>query len=348
MADNVRVAILGATGYGGVGVASCLLSHPAAELVWVGSNTFAGRPLAEACPWLRSLTQLVCRPENPEEAGREADVVFMAMQKGDAMKWAPIVLGLGKRVIDLSGDFRLRDPKVYEEWYGIAHSSPELCAEAVYGLPELHEHKIRVARLVANTGCYPVGPILGLYPLLREGLIEPQGIVVDAKSGVSGAGRARHTLAYHFPELNESMAAYRVGEHQHTPEIEQALSEAAGRGVLVSFTPHLIPVTRGIVATMYATARSEADECRHALLAAYGNRPFVRVLPEGQCPSTKATFASNFCDLAVFDDRRTGRVIVLSALDNLARGAATQAVQAMNIMLGLEQRLGLPAVPVFP
>ena len=329
-------------------MASCLLCHPAAELVWAGSNTFAGRPLAEACPWLRGLTDLGCRPENPEEAAAEADVVFMAMQKGEAMGWAPAVLAMGKKVIDLSGDFRFRDPKVYEEWYGIAHASPELCAEAAYGLPELYEDEIRAARLVANTGCYPVGPILGLFPLLREGLVEPAGIIVDAKSGVSGAGRARHTLAYHFPETNENMTAYRVGSHQHTPEIEQALSLAAGQDIVLSFTPHLVPVTRGILATMYATAKAAADDCHRTLVAAYANSPFVRVLPEGECPSTKATFASNYCDLAVFADPRTGRVIVLSALDNLARGASTQAVQAMNIMLGLEQGLGLPVAPVFP
>lgn len=344
------VAVLGATGYGGALCAASLIAHPGTELVYAGSNTYAGQPLAEACPWLRGLTEVVCEPQDAARAAELAEIVIMAAPKGVAMKWARPVLERGRRIIDLSGDFRFRDPAVYEEWYGIAHAAPELCAEAVYGMPELWAEEIAGARLLANPGCYPTGPILGLYPLLQERLIGSEGLIIDAKSGVSGAGRAKHALDYHFPELNEGMAAYRIGSHQHTPEIEQILARGAGAPLVLTFTPQLVPITRGILETMYATPRggATARECREALQRAYAGRPYVRVLPEGAYPATKATAGSNFCDLNVFDDARTGRVVVVAALDNLGRGQAYMAIQNLNIMLGWEESLGIPTSPQFP
>jgi N-acetyl-gamma-glutamyl-phosphate reductase len=350
MADTIRAAVIGVSGYGGAGVLGCLLSHPRVEVVWAGSNTYAGKPLAEACPWLRGLTDLVCRREDREATIEAADVIFMAAPKGVAMEWAPRIIDAEKTVIDLSGDFRFRDPRVYEEWYGIPHTAPDLCGTAVYGIPELARERLVGARLIANSGCYPIGPILGLTPLLAEGLIEPDGIVVDAKSGVSGAGRAKHELLYHFPELNESVTAYRIGSHQHTPEIEAAIALHSGKPVTLTFTPHLIPITRGILSTIYARAaeRATAEACRGVLSDWYGEERYIRLLPPGLVPSTKATFGSNLCDLAVFHDRRTSRIVLVAAIDNLTRGASTQAVQNLNVALGFEESLGLPAVPVFP
>jgi N-acetyl-gamma-glutamyl-phosphate reductase len=345
-----RISVLGATGYGGAQIIANLASHPGMEVVYAGSNTYAGQPLAEACPWLRGLTNLACEEQDPERAADGADLVVMAAPKGFAMKWAPMVLGRGVRVIDLSGDFRFRSPAVYEAWYGGTHAAPELCAEAVYGLPELWAYAVANARLVANPGCYPTGAILALYPLLADRLIDPATIIVDAKSGVSGAGRAKHQLGYHFPEMNENLMAYRVGDHQHTPEIEQALARAAGTEVRITFTPQLVPVTRGILETMYATpsAGVTAATCREALRRAYEHRPYVRVLPEGASPATKATLGSNFCDVNVFDDKRTGRIVAIAAFDNIGRGQAHMAVQNMNLMLGLPESLGVPSAPTFP
>lgn len=349
-----KVAVMGATGYAGANVAAQVLSHPRAELVWVGSNTYAGQPLSEACPWLRGRTNLVCQPQDVAAAARSADVVFMAQSNGFAMAHAAEALELGAKVIDLSGDFRIKDTATYEKYYGRPQTAPQLLAEAVYGLPEITGDAVRGARLVANTGCYPTGPILGLHPLIAAGLIDDRDIIIDAISGVSGAGRAKSTLAYHFPELNESLTAYRIATHQHTPEIEQALSTAAGRDLVVTFTPHLAPVTRGILSTCYARVAAGADpegvaqRCRDALMVAYAGRHFIRVLPDGAVPSTKATMGSNYCDINVFEDRRARRAIVVAAVDNLGRGAATQAVQNMNLMLGLDETLGIDMPPVFP
>lgn len=341
---------MGATGYGGAGVASILLAHPVAHLVHVASDTYVGQPLGEACPWLRGTTDLVCAPQDAEAAAALADIVVLAGSKGKAMEWAPPILEAGKRVLDLSGDFRLKSAHLYEEWYGIPHTAPFLCLEAAYGIPELASESIARARLVANPGCYPTGAILALFPLLQGGLIEPDGLVIDAKSGVSGAGRGSHGLSYHFPELNESVTAYKIGVHQHTPEIEQALSAAAGHEVTVTFVPHLIPVTRGILTTVYARPANSASasECAEALRAYYAGRRFVRVLAHGAMPTTKATCGSNYCDINTFEDARAGRLVVVSAIDNLGRGAATQAVQNLNLMLGLDEGLGIPVTPVFP
>jgi len=348
--NGARVAVLGATGYGGAIVVADLLSHPHVEVTYAGSNTYAGKPLASACPWLRGRTELACEPQDAAVAASRADVVVMAAPKGLAMQWAPAVLAAGCRIVDLSGDFRFRDPAVYEAWYGIPHTSPELCAEAVYGMCELAPDDVRPARLVANPGCYPTGAILPLYPLLEQGLIEPDTLIVDAKSGVSGAGRAKHVLDYHFPELNETMSAYRIGNHQHTPEIEECLGSAAGRPVVLTFTPQLVPITRGILTTSYATlaeSRTAAD-CREAARARYAKRPYVRVLAEGEYPTTKATWGSNYCDLNYFDDARTGRVVAVSAIDTLGRGQAHMAVQNLNLMLGFDESLGIPDSPQFP
>ncbi len=347
---GARVAVLGATGYGGAIVVSDLLAHPHVEVTFAGSNTYAGKPLVEACPWLRGRTDLVCEKQDPAVAASRADFLVMAAPKGVAMKWAPEALEAGRRIVDLSGDFRFRDPAVYEKWYGIPHASPDLCAEAVYGMPEIAPEEVRPARLVANPGCYPSGAILPLYPVLERDLVDPETVVIDAKSGVSGAGRAKHALDYHFPEINETMQAYRIGSHQHTPEIEGFLRRAAGRDLTFTFTPQLVPITRGILTTIYATLRPErtAADCREAALERYRDRPYVRVLPEGAQPSTKLVFGSNFCDLNYFDDARTGRVVAVSAIDNLGRGQAHMAVQNLNLMLGCDESLGIPPAPQFP
>ncbi|NLN91526.1 MAG: N-acetyl-gamma-glutamyl-phosphate reductase [candidate division WS1 bacterium] len=351
---NVRVAVMGATGYAGAGVATYILGHPCAELIWVGSNTYQGARLDKACPWLRGRTNLVCQAQDVDLAARGADVVFMAQSNGFAMANAATALNLGAKVIDLSGDFRIKDTAVYERYYGRQQAAPELLAEAVYGLPEITGDAVRGARLVANTGCYPTGAVLGLYPLLAAGLISDQDIIIDATSGVSGAGRAKHALAYHYPEINETLTAYRVGNHQHTPEIEQALSVATGTNLVVTFTPHLAPISRGILSTCYARKAERepvegmAARCREALQAAYAGRPFVRIMPEGESPTTKATLGSNYCDIGVFEDPRAQRVIVVTAVDNLGRGAASQAIQNMNLMLGLDETLGINQPPLFP
>ncbi|MBD3176014.1 MAG: N-acetyl-gamma-glutamyl-phosphate reductase [Armatimonadia bacterium] len=351
---RVKVAVMGATGYGGVGVATYILGHPQAELVWVGSGTYEGRRLDEACPWLRGRTDLVCVAQNPSQAAEAADVVFMAQPNGFAMDNAGKVLESGRKVIDLSGDFRIKDTAVYERYYGRPQTAPELLEEAVYGLPEITGDAVAGARLVANTGCYPTGPILALHPLLAAGLVTGEDIIIDAISGVSGAGRAKHALPFHFPEMNETLTAYRLGRHQHTPEIEQALGSARGEALALTFSPHLAPITRGILATCYARVPQEmdaegaADRCRAELIQRYGASPFVRVLPAGEVPSTKATLGSNYCDINVFEDARTRRVIVVTAVDNLGRGAASQAVQNMNLMLGFGEALGIDQAPVFP
>jgi len=259
------------------------------------------------------------------------------------------ILEAGRRIVDLSADFRFRDPLVYESWYRTKHLAPALCGEAVYGLPEVHREALKTARLAAVPGCYPTGALLGLLPLLREGLIDPEQIVINAASGVSGAGR-KVEVEYVFGEVNENFKAYGVAEHRHTPEIEQELSRVAGREVRVTFTPHLAPMTRGILST--CTVRLMRPVGTADLLALYRDtykgEPFIRVLPEGRFPETKAVWGSNYCDIAAKVDARTGRAILLTAIDNLVKGASGQAIQCMNLMLGFEETAGLRSPALWP
>lgn len=344
----VKVAVLGASGYTGVELLRLLLRHPEVEVTCVTANQNAGEAIARLFPSLLDQSRLVCEALKPEEVAARAEVVFTALPHQSAMAVIPGLLAAGCRVIDLSADYRLRDPVVYAAWYQ-EHTSPELLAEAVYGLPELYREKIRTARLVANPGCYPTSAALALAPLLKAGLIDPATIIVDSKSGTSGAGRGAKVDSL-FCEVNEGFKAYGVASHRHTPEIEQTLSAVAGQPVTISFTPHLLPVNRGILSTCYASLRHEVvGALLHELYAqTYADEPFVRLHPAGRLPNVAYVRGSNFCDLGLVVDPRTSRVVVVSAIDNLVKGAAGQAVQNLNLLLGCPESTGLDLIPLFP
>lgn len=344
-----RVAVAGASGYTGVELLRFLVQHPAVQAVAVTAETHANQPIAQVFPSLRGFVDLTCLPLDPATLAREAEFVFLALPHKASMTVAATLLDRGARVLDLSADFRLKDPADYAAWYGFEHATPGLLATAVYGLPELHREAIAAARLVAVPGCYPTSAILGLVPLLTQAAIDPDTIVIDSISGVSGAGR-KPELTTHYSEVNESLKAYGVAKHRHTPEIEQELSGVAGRRVTVTFTPHLAPLTRGILTT--TTARLARSRTTAELVATYRefyrDQPFVRILDEGRLPETKHVLHSNLCDIGVVGDARTGRVIVVSAIDNLAKGASGQAVQCFNLMAGLDERAGLWIPGLFP
>lgn len=345
----INVAIIGASGYTGVELCRILVNHPQVKLTAVTSRQFAGTPIAEVFPNLRGQVDLLCENLSAEEVARRADLVFCAVPHKTAMDLVPKFMEMGKKVIDLSADFRIRDVATYEEWYQ-PHSSPRFIQEAVYGLPELYRQSIQTAQLVANPGCYPTSIILGLAPLLRAGLIDITTIIADSKSGTSGAGRAAQ-LGSLFCEVHDGFKAYKVGGvHRHTPEIEQELSILAGSDVTITFTPHLLPISRGILSTVYAPLQDGVEEAaiRKLYCDAYAREQFVRVLPESALPTTQYVRGSNYCDLNFFIDRRTGRIIIISAIDNVVKGAAGQAVQNMNLMCGLPESAGLEIVPLFP
>ncbi len=344
----VRVGIIGATGYTGLELLRILLCHPQVEIGLVTSRQFAGKKLADLFPFFAKKIDLELEVFNFKTAVSKADIFFAALPHQVSMEIVPLLLDKGKRVIDLSADFRLRDSLTYESWYG-PHKAKEYLKEAVYGLPELYADQIRQARLVANPGCYPTTIILALAPLLRAGLIEPQGIIIDAKSGTSGAGRGPK-LTTLFCEVNEDMKAYKVAEHRHIPEIEQELSRLANSEIKVTFVPHLIPISRGMFTTIYAkpTKDISSQEAYQVLKAFYQNRVFIQVLPPPQIPQTIYVRGTNECHIGVKIDSRTGRIILMSAIDNLAKGASAQAVQNMNLMLGLPEETGLKALPVYP
>lgn len=343
-----RIAIVGSSGYTGGELYRLLLHHPRTTVTAVTSEKSAGKPLTSIFPHLRGLTDLVCEPLVPEVISGKADVIFLALPHVTAQEAAYRFHSMGKKVIDLSADYRLSDAAVYAKWYEHGHQYPELLAAAVYGLPELHREKIRKASLIANPGCYPTSTILGLAPLLRKGLIDIRTIIIDSKSGVSGAGRSP-ALPFHFPEANESFMAYKVGTHRHTPEIEQELSKLAGEQIMVNFTPHLVPMNRGILTTIYAKLLS-ADKggLTGVYEDHYKDHPFVRVLPAGQFPNVAHVRGSNFCDIGVYADPRTGRAVIVSAIDNLVKGASGQAVQNMNLMMGFPETEGLRFAGLFP
>lgn len=345
----IEAAIIGASGYTGVELARILCNHPDIELTVATSRQYAGKPLSEVFPNLRSKTDLICENLSVREICDAADVVFTAVPHKTAMDIVPELLAAGKKVVDLSADFRIRDAATYEEWYQ-PHSSPEYIDRAVYGLPELYRNDIAGSSLIANPGCYPTSVILGLMPLLKSRCIEAQSIIADCKSGTSGAGRSAQVGTL-FCEVTDGFRPYKVGgTHRHTPEIEQEVSSLSGQRVTLSFTPHLLPVSRGILSTIYAPLKPDFDESHIQQLyrEAYENEPFVRVLPTGTFPATQHVRGSNFCDVAFSIDRRTGRIIVMSAIDNIVKGAAGQAVQNMNIMCGIPETAGLEGAPFFP
>ncbi len=348
----LKVGIIGASGYTGVELARILSTHPEVELTVATSRQYAGKPLAEVFPNLRKRVDLVCENLGPEELVDRADFFFAAVPHKTAMDLVPILLKAGKKVVDLSADFRIRDAAVYEEWYQ-PHSSIECIEEAVYGLPELYRDQVKNARLTANPGCYPTSIILGLAPLLREGLIDPAHLIIDSKSGTSGAGRSANVGTL-FCEVTDGFRAYKVGgQHRHIPEIEQELTVLAGQPVTISFTPHLLPISRGILSTMYAPLSNEISattetEIQDLYESTYTDEPFVRVCPAGSFPATQHVRGSNCCDIGVKVDVRTGRIIIVSAIDNVAKGASGQAVQNMNLMNGFDETCVLMGAPFFP
>lgn len=342
----VRVSVLGASGYTGGELVRLLSGHPGVQLAHLTASQHEGRAMGAVFPNLRGVVEHTLEPAELARIGRDSDLVFLALPHGMALQAAPELLAAGARVVDLGPDFRLKDPAAYARWYRQEHTAPDLLTEAVYGLTELNRSKVRAARLVANPGCYPTAAVLALAPLVQAGLVGGP-VVVDAKSGVSGAGRSP-SLGTHFGEVNENVRPYNVGVHRHQPEMEQALADC-GAPVRVLFSPHLIPMTRGILATCYVPlARSLSQDAALALYReAYGGEPFVRVL-EDELPQTKATYGSNFCDVAVRVDEERQLAVAVAALDNLVKGAAGQAIQNLNVMFGLRETEGLWAPALFP
>lgn len=345
----IRASIIGATGYTGVELVRLLSSHPEVKLVHLTTRNYSGQEIEEVFPNLTGFGSQVCTELDLEAVIADSDVIFLALPHGHAVPVVRESVAAGKKVIDLGADFRFRVASIYEKWYGIKHEEPELTAGAVYGLCEMHREKVKSAQVVANPGCYPTSTVLGLAPLLRAGLVVADSIVVDAKSGVSGAGRSL-ALGSHFCEVNDNVKAYNVACHRHTPEIEQEISGLAGRDLIISFTPHLMPMTRGILATIYCRLARPVDEesIRGIYREFYDSEPFVHVFPKGRLPQTKWTYGSNHCHLGLVLDDRTGRLVIVSAIDNLVKGASGQAVQNLNILFGLPETTGLDRPAIFP
>lgn len=344
----VKIGIYGGSGYTGQELLRLLLNHPDCEVTAITSRQYKGEAVSALYPHFRGLTDLHFMDASPEAVAELCDAVFLAVPHGEAMDSAPRFLEARRKVIDLSADFRLRSPATYEKWY-LPHRSPELLPAAAYGLTELYRDSIAGARLTANPGCYPTCAILGLAPLLKGGFIDGGPLVIDAKSGASGAGRELNTGTL-FCEVNEGFKAYKVGAHRHRPEIEQELSLLAGSDIRVIFTPHLIPVNRGILSTMYGKLVKDVRvaDLIEVYREFYRDEPFVRICDEGIVPSIASVKGSNCCDLGIAVDDPTGQVLVISTIDNLIKGAAGQAIQNMNVMFGLPEDRGLKLVPLFP
>jgi N-acetyl-gamma-glutamyl-phosphate reductase len=338
----LNCAVLGATGYTGAELTKLLLAHPHVRVSLLTTRQEKPITLREVLPSVPKNIRLEITPYSFDAVKKKADVIFLCLPHTEAMTAAEQFLAAGKVVIDLSADFRLRDKKIYEKWYGVNHVAPQYLSKAVYGLCEIYREKIKKADLIANPGCYPTGPSLALIPLLKKKLIDPKSIIINAASGVSGAGK-KLVSATHFCEVAENYSAYKVNKHQHTPEIEQTLSAAAGKPVKITFVPHLLPVSRGILATIYAETTAKGTEAviRKTLESAYSKALFVRIKPAGQYPSLKDVQHTNFCDIGVSVQEETGRVVIITAIDNLLKGAAGQAVQNMNLRFGFPEEAGL-------
>ncbi len=351
MAGKKKVGRVGVTGYTGMELSRILLGHPDLELTAVTSRKEAGKPLSVIYPFLQNtaLQDLVISAPDPETLARQCDLVFLAVPHGTAMEMGAALVDAGTRVVDLSADFRIRDAAVYANWYGLEHTRRSHIERAVYGLPELYADQVRNASLVANPGCYPTSVILGLYPALAKGLVHTDGIVVDSKSGASGAGR-KASVGTLFCEVHDSFKAYGLGKHRHTPEIEQEISLAAGKGLTVSFNTHLLPIDRGILSTTYTVLRkaTSLEEIHAEYSDFYEGRPWVRVLPLGVLPETRWVRGTMFCDIGLVVDPRTNRLVIVSAIDNLCRGASGQAVANANPMLVLPPQAGLNLPPMMP
>ena len=345
----IKAGIIGATGYAGNEIVRLLLQHPEAEVVWYGSRSYIDKRYADVYRNYFELVDEKCLDDNMEALADKADVIFTATPQGLCASLINEGILERAKVIDLSADFRIKDIKRYEEWYGIPHKAPQFEEEAVYGLCEINREQIKKARLVANPGCYPTCSVLSIYPLVKEGIIDPDTIIIDAKSGTSGAGRGAKVDNL-YCEVNENIKAYGVATHRHTPEIEDQLGYACGREIKLNFTPHLVPMNRGILVTAYATLKADVtdEEIRSIYNRYYNKEKFVRVLDPDACPQTRYVEGSNFVDVNFKADRRTGRVIMMGAMDNLVKGAAGQAVQNMNLMFGLEETMGLMQIPMVP
>lgn len=350
----IKAGIIGATGYAGNELVRLLMGHKEVEIKWYGSRSYVDKKYAEVYQNMFQIVDDVCMDDNMEELASQVDVIFTATPQGFLAGVLTEEILSKTKIIDLSADYRIKDVSVYEEWYKIEHKSPQFIEEAVYGLCEVNRDKVKSARLVANPGCYTTCSILTAYPLVKEGLIDPNTLVIDAKSGTSGAGRGAK-LPNLFCEVNENMKAYGVASHRHTPEIEEQLGYAAGKEVVINFTPHLVPMNRGILATEYATLVKKADgslptyeEVKAVYDKYYADEKFVRVLGKDQCPETKWVEGSNYVDIGFKIDERTGRIIMMGAIDNLVKGAAGQAVQNMNLLFGFDEAEGLNLVPMFP
>ena len=345
----IKVGIIGATGYAGGELVRILMGHKEAEIVWYGSRSYIDQKYADVYRNMFQIVDAKCMDDNIEALADQVDVIFTATPQGFlASVINENILGKTK-IIDLSADFRIKDVKVYEKWYGIEHKSPQFIEEAVYGLCEVNRDKVKGARLIANPGCYTTCSILTAYPLAKEGIIDMRTLIVDAKSGTSGAGRGAKVPNL-FCEVNENMKAYGVASHRHTPEIEEQLGYASGENVTISFTPHLVPMNRGILATEYATLKKDVtgEEVKAIYDKYYADEKFVRVLDEGVCPETKWVEGSNYVDIGFKLDPRTNRIVMMGAIDNLVKDAAGQAVQNMNLLFGLPESEGLELVPMFP
>ena len=345
----IRVGIIGATGYAGGELVRLLLGHKEAKIVWYGSRSYVDRKYADIYQNMFQLVDDICQDDNMEAMAEQVDVIFTATHQGLCASLVKEEILHKVKIIDLSADFRIRDVSVYEKWYGMEHRAPQYMKEAVYGLCELNREAIKKARLIANPGCYPTCSFLSVYPLVKEGLIDPDTLIIDAKSGTSGAGRGAKVDNL-FCEVNENIKAYGVTGHRHTPEIEEQLSLAAGKQVLINFTPHLVPMQRGILVTAYASLKKDISykEVKAVYDRYYEKEYFVRVLPEDVCPQTRWVEGSNFVDVNFKIDPRTKRIIMMGAMDNLVKGAAGQAVQNMNLMFGVDEAEGLRMAPLFP
>lgn len=351
----IRVGIIGATGYAGGELVRILLNHKDAKIVWYGSRSYIDKKYYQVYQNMFQLVDDICKDDNLEELAKQVDVIFTATPQGFLAGLLSEEILSQVKIVDLSADYRIKDVATYEKWYGIEHKSPQFIEEAVYGLCEINRDKItEKTRLVANPGCYTTCSILTAYPMVKEGMIDVNTLIVDAKSGTSGAGRGAKVPNL-FCEVNENMKAYGVASHRHTPEIEEQLGYAGNCQVTINFTPHLVPMNRGILATEYATLKRKPDgtlptyeEVKAVYYKYYANEKFVRVLDKGSCPETKWVEGSNYVDINFVIDERTRRIIMMGALDNLVKGAAGQAVQNMNLLFGLPESEGLELVPCFP
>lgn len=345
----IKAGMIGSTGYAGGELARLLLQRDDVEILWYGSRSYVGQKYASVYPNLFKIVDENCQDDAIKELADQVDVIFTATPQGLCASLIDEEILSKVKVIDLSADFRIKDQAVYEKWYKLEHKSPQFLGEAVYGLPEVNREKVKIARLIANPGCFPTCSFLAVYPMVKEGLIDPNTLIIDAKSGTSGAGRGAKTDNL-YCEVNESIKAYGVGTHRHTPEIEEQLSYAAGKPVTISFTPHLVPMNRGILVTAYASLNGTVteEEARAAYEKYYRDEYFVRLLEPGAVPQTRWVEGSNFADVNFKIDPRTNRVVMMGAIDNMVKGAAGQAIQNMNLMFGLPEQTGLKQLPMFP